>query len=170
MSVTRSFIFKLCFSPDIRPTIRTPSVLLSPSLSLAVCRVHKRTSRRESREKKKTVTVRFLFVSMLRLPPLSPFSFFCSFLSFSLSFSRLLFFSFCCACVRARLSISRRFRRRAVSRPPHLFDVRVPLYWCRHTFPPSLHISLAPPLLLHHRRSTPVSTASSNLLFVVVLK
>lgn len=53
--------------------------------------------------------------------------------------------------------------------PPHLLEGFVPLYWCDHSSPPSLHISFAP-LLLHRRRSTPVSTASSNLLFVVVFK
>ena len=41
---------------------------------------------------------------------------------------RFLFLSFCCACIVFNVVSSSFF-------PPHLHEVSVPLYWCRHSFP-----------------------------------
>jgi hypothetical protein len=70
-------------------------------------------------------------------------------LLFSLSFS-IFFHSVVCACVYRRRRLSSTFTRSICA------SLLVPPF-----IPPSLHISFAPPLL-HHRRSTPVSTASSK--------
>ena len=89
-SSSSSVVFHLTF---VRRLGRRQFLSLPLSLYVCVCYVHKRTSSRGEREKKKTVAVRFWFVGVLCLASLFLFSSPASFLSFSPCLSHFLSFA-----------------------------------------------------------------------------